>query len=267
MAHQRGDYAERWKHIKPAYLIQSTKDFIVFIDDEGDLDWETSREFDERNPELDPKLNSIINDAATLETTPCEGLSKEMNLHFKRLIGEGIARGLDGDFAGGMNMLSAAETYLQSRSQETSRRWYLTASSLMTLPFLLVGCIFWLCRKALIFYLGSGAFWVALSTVAGALGALLSVISRTGKLSFDCSSGKALHYLEGASRIWAGALSGVIVSLGVRTQMLLAPLSQGDKGPAVMLLAGFAAGAGERLASSIISKVNADGSKTLTTKN
>jgi hypothetical protein len=82
------------------------------------------------------------------------------------------------------------------------------------------------------------------------LGASLSVILRTGNQQFDCSAGRALHYLEGASRILAGALSGTIVALAVQTEVILALLLRGGKIMAIMILAGLAAGAAERLAPS-----------------
>jgi hypothetical protein len=114
--------------------------------------------------------------------------------------------------------------------------------------------------------LGIGMLWLMLSAVAGAMGALLSVIARTGKLQFDCSSGRMLHYLEGASRIWAGALSGIVVALAIRTEMFLAPLARGEKLYAVMMIAAFAAGAVERLATSIISSVGSGNAKLPTRK-
>jgi hypothetical protein len=73
------------------------------------------------------------------------------------------------------------------------------------------------------------------------------------KLKFDNSAGETLHYLEGASRIWLGALSGVIVALAVKSGFVLAPLSRNGDSITVLMLAAFVAGAGERLATSIIS--------------
>jgi hypothetical protein len=35
-----GDYAEKWSHIKYAYLILVDDHFIVFLDNDGDIDWE-----------------------------------------------------------------------------------------------------------------------------------------------------------------------------------------------------------------------------------
>jgi hypothetical protein len=45
----------------------------------------------------------------------------------------------------------------------------------------------------------------------------------------------------------------------VRSEIILAVLARGEKAPAIMMLAAFAAGAGERLATSIIPEVTSKG--------
>lgn len=258
---RRGDYAENWKHITYKYLIHAAEHYIVFIDDEDDIDWESSPEYDAKGHADPIRHNAITNDAALLEVTPCDGLRPNVRLHFKRLIAEGIVCSFDHDYENAAKMLKAAEAYILARGQETSRLWYLSASFGMAVPFVVVGLIVWIWRIAATRVLGPTGMWLCMAAVAGAVGALLSVIGRTGKLSFDCSAGRILHYLEGASRIWAGAISGVIVVLAVMTEMVLAPLTRGNKLPAVMMLAGLAAGAAERLATSIISTISAGGTE------
>jgi hypothetical protein len=250
----RGDYQEQWAHLDPQYLIRQTKGFIVFIDKEGDLDWETTSEYDEEGHQDDDAHNSIMNDAALLEVTPNEGLQPRQVLWFKRLIGEAMVCSFEHDYGNGRKMLVAAAQYVRDRSEETSRWWYLWASFVMAIPFALLGFAIWLWRQQAIVFLGSQGMWLVLASVAGALGALLSVITRSGKLKLDSAAGKWLHYLEGGSRIWAGALSGFLVSLAVRYEIIFAPFARGEKMPGAMLIAAFVAGAGERLASSIISK-------------
>jgi hypothetical protein len=72
----RGDYAENWGHITYKYLIHAAEHYIVFIDNEGDIDWESSPEYDAKgHPDLH-KHNAITNDAALLEVTPCDGLPR-----------------------------------------------------------------------------------------------------------------------------------------------------------------------------------------------
>ncbi len=251
------DADKNWPHIHPKYLIRSSRDFIVWIDDELDIDWQSSDEYDAEGHEDSHKHNLILNEAAALETTPCDALATSMKTHFKRLIGEAITRSFDHDYPSAGEMLEAARAYILARSQETSRFWYLSAAFGMVAPFVVAGGCLWLWREPLTGALGESAFWLLLSAVAGSLGALLSVIGRTGKLEFDCSAGRALHYLEGTSRIWAGALSGVVAGAAVNTEMILAPLSRGERTHAVMMLAALAAGTGERLATSIISTIGA----------
>jgi len=255
MTNKRGDYADKWAHIQHEYLVHAAEQYIVFIDKDLDVDWETSREYDAIGHKDRGRHNAILNDAAFLESTPCDGLNRHVQLHFKRLVGEAIARSLDQDYTSAEKMLKAAREYISARSQETSRFWYLSSSSVMTLPFILAGSAFWVWRDVFSRLLGPGTFWLAMSMVAGSLGALLSVIGRSGKLHFDCSAGRRLHYLEGASRIWAGALSGLLVALAVRTELILAPLARGGKMIPAMMIAAFVAGAAERLATSIISTI------------
>jgi hypothetical protein len=78
------------------------------------------------------------------------------------------------------------------------------------------------------------------------------VIGRTGKQHFDCSAGKRLHYLEAASRIWAGAISGVLVSLAVHAEIFLTAITHNGNMQAIMMLAALSSGISERLAVSII---------------
>ena len=245
---------KKWQHVLPELevLIHATEDFIVFLDTELDVDWETTPEYDAKGHRDNAQFNRVRNHVALLETTPCAELPLGMKEQFKRLVAEGLDRGLEHDYAAAQGILNTASEYILKRSQETSRCWYLTASTMMTLPFIIVGVIFWTTRIPLIDRIGQGPFWLTIAAIAGALGALLSVIGRTGKLQFDCSSGRLLHYLEGASRIWAGALSGLFVGLAVRADLLLTALTRAGRVPAIMILAAMASGAGERLASSII---------------
>jgi len=45
---ESGDYSDRWAHFKPKFLIVRTRDFVVGIDHELDVDWQTSPEYDAR---------------------------------------------------------------------------------------------------------------------------------------------------------------------------------------------------------------------------
>jgi hypothetical protein len=153
-------------------------------------------------------------------------------------------------------MLAAASFYIQARSQEQSRYWYVTASALMTLPFLVGGCAIIIWAALTNRSLNDNTTLLLISLSAGALGALFSVIGRSGNLTFASSSGRRIHYVEAASRIGTGVVAGIIVAFAVRNGFILSPLAENEKIPVIALLAAFVAGVSERLLTSIISTID-----------
>lgn len=254
---KKSDYSDFWceqiDDFDSIYLIRSDKKFIVYLDKHYDIEWLTTPEYDDHGAQDQQQHNAISSEGAALECAPCHGLSNEIKKQYKRLIGEALSFNFEDDYAAARRMLEEAKAYIRARSQEISRYWYLSASSIMAAVMIVMGALIWIFREAIGAWLTADFIWLCLATVAGSCGAWLSVIGRSGQLKFDCSAGKTLHYLEGASRIWAGALSGVLVALAVRSGFVLAPLSRDGDSLIVVMVAAFAAGAGERLATSIIS--------------
>jgi hypothetical protein len=252
--------SDQWKALQEEvrYLVFDCPDFIVFIDHELDLDWDTSPELnhslEERGNDTKAHHYKVLTQAAVVETMPSDGLNNEMKLRFKRLVGEAIVCCLEMQYENALNTLGFAREYLRDRTQETSRFWYLSSSMMWALPFGFVAGGFWMERSALTSFLGDKAFWLIIASCAGAIGALLSVMSRTGKLAFDSASGFRLHCLEALSRISVGALAGGLVGLAIQSKLFLSLLSVDSQTHVVMMIAAFVAGAGERLAPSIIAE-------------
>lgn len=240
------------------YLIYEDSRFIVYIDDDTDLQWETKEDFDKILGQLDEKSRrqyyNVMTRAALVETLPTDGLTRKQEQRFKRLIGEAIVCCFEGEYDNALSALGYAREYRGDRAQEISRYWYLSSSILFALPFAVVAAALWLGRTSVIPVLDVEPFWLAMAICFGALGALLSVMSRTGNLAFSSSSGLRLHRLEALSRIGVGAMSGGVLDLAVLSKLFLSPLSAGEQVHVVMMLAAFAAGASERLAPSIIAQ-------------
>jgi hypothetical protein len=231
---------------------------IVFIDHELDVDWDTTdeldRSFEEKGGDSKAQHYKVFAQAAVVETMPSDGLNDEMKLRFKRLIGEAIVSCLDLQYENALSTLGFAREYLRDRTQETSRFWYLSSSMMWAVPFGLIAAGFWIERSALTAALGDQVFWLIIASCAGAIGALLSVMGRAGRLAFDSASGFPLHCLEALSRISVGALAGGLVDLAIKSKVFLSLLSADSQTHVIMIIAAFVAGAGERFAPSIIAE-------------
>jgi hypothetical protein len=250
--------SENWSQLenRVRYLIRDEKDFIVYIDHDLDIEWETAENLDRlleaKGNDIKAKHYSVLAQAAVVETMPTEGLDAQRILRFKRLVGEAIVCCLECQYDAALSALDFARDYLRERTQEVSRFWYLSFSMFFAVLFILIACFFWFWRASLILIIGGGAFWLVIAGCSGALGALLSVMSRTGNLAFNSSSGRRLHRLEALSRISVGVLSGGLIGLAIQSKLFLWPLVSGSEPHLVIMIAAFAAGAGERLAPSII---------------
>ncbi|CAJ0785122.1 hypothetical protein [Ralstonia chuxiongensis] len=252
-----GDYKEKWSHIRQHIEIRRTNDYCVGIDEKLKIDWGTSEEYDQRELAKEDaqrkRCSAILADIAVEEACPRDDLDKDVVIRYKTLLGEAYVLCFEGEFDGAQRTLERAKKYMALRSEERSREWYVEASAVATLPFLAIFAALWCARDATAAFFGVNAFWLLLSGCGGAIGALFSVIARSGKLEFDVGAGKRLHYVEGSSRIVAGAISGLVVGMTVRSDLVFGAFAR-DHLSLVTILAAIAAGTGERLATSIISK-------------
>lgn len=248
-------YYDRWKHHEVGVRIRICEEYIVHIDVRGKLDWEV---IDKPEPHITEaqavELNSAYCDIVVNEKRSLEGYTPEQREHYLTILGEAYVHWIERDVSTVKRLVQAAKKYYQERSEETSRRWYLNATIRVFGLCLLAGLLAWITQDAVIRMIGSHAFKIGLSAVAGTIGALFSVIARSGKLKFNASAGRNLHELEAASRIAAGAISGVIIYLALSSEIILGALLKNSHRTEIALLASIAAGAGERLATSIISK-------------
>jgi hypothetical protein len=258
------DYRGFWHLTDKQCPIMITKQYAVFLDAEGDLDWQTTEAFDnELTLRVAPKqLNSVLNQVAILRSYPVEHLTRIQRNNFRMMVGEGLARGFEFDPMSAMEMFQKAGEYATARNQEVARSWYLCATGLTTGLFAVILSFSWNYRVAAIEEYGRPAFCIGFAGCVGALGAFFSTLSRVGRTPLDPSAGWKLHWLEGFGRILIGVLGAAVSLLAVQAGFALTVLS--DKGLAGLIVIGFVAGFSERLIHTIIKRVelnpiNADG--------
>ncbi|WP_345971813.1 hypothetical protein [Sulfurimonas diazotrophicus] len=250
------DYNEaKWGELEVKYLVLDSQEYIVFIDNQNQLDWITSDEYDAKGHADLSKHNSVLHRIAVLECRPNDHLSEKVILDFKRLLGEALSSSLSDDYETADKIIIDAAHFIQNRGEELSRQWYLSTAGYSTLIILLIGIVAWLFRDYLITMVGKTFFICSLSMVAGALGALLSIIMRMGEAKLDVHAGKTIHELESRYRIIAGMLSAFLITLGISSETIFPALATVHNPNIFIIFISFVAGMSERLAPSISSKL------------
>src|SRR5690606_22261496 len=166
-------------------MIYRTPTFCVWIV-EGSYDvwWHYEPE------ELPQGLSAITSRAAQLEAVQIQALSNSARLAFRCLIGEGIARALEGDMGAASSTLDAAEAFVKARLEERARTWHLVialiAGVLAVLALTGIGLFdkcggFRLCEEVPVEPVYCG--------LMGIFGAVFSVASRANKISADPAAG------------------------------------------------------------------------------
>lgn len=250
------DLEKRWGFLPIKVLIYATTEMVVFLDEEFDVDWQTTDEYDEEFDKIYSgsltDWGNIQNQVSVLHAVPIDFLSQTQRLSFRRMVGEALARGLQGDFGNAKAMLNHAQAFVQARNEEISRTWFLEASSICCILILIIALIIIYCLKHGL--LNSDIkFQLAISGSAGALGALLSVFQRLTKIPLDPTAGRKLHYYEGSARILTGVVAGWVSQLAVKLGLVLTILA--DKGWPAIFIVGFIAGISERFLPSLIKQV------------
>jgi hypothetical protein len=170
----------KWPGIDVAYLILEAEEFIVFLDPDLDVDWMTSKQYDDGGPKDPSRRNEILNRAASLECIPNDHHKRSVRLNFKRMIGEGVARSLDNDYDSASRILDQAHAYIADRNVETARFWQLSTGCVLGVIFAFCEVLLWTLRVRLIGAWGESAYFLLAAIGAGCLGAVLSMIFRMG---------------------------------------------------------------------------------------
>lgn len=260
-----GQYDELWKNHKYSCMkiIRITNDYIVHVDTQHNIDWETTEAYDSTKTE-EEKIASekALSHCLIAERKPIGGLSNEAVLSFKTIIGEAIVNCLEKNYEGTYEILKLADEFRVDRVIEKSREWYLVFTTLITATVILITLL--INSKSILFfdellpYINIGTWAIA--------GACLSIILRSGNLKNASYSGQRLHFVESGCRLVGGFVTGQIVYLGIKSGVLFSSLIGNSNSQYMIYLLALLAGASERFAPSIITKIDEPTLTTETTK-
>jgi hypothetical protein len=233
-------------------------EFIVFLDKQLDVDWETDDKFDQyidATGTMKADLRKILHLVALLEPV-AQNWPDDLKLSAKRMLGEAIVSVLEGDTDVAAKAVKSAKDFMMIKSKQVSRFWTLKACLFTGAVAAVLGTVVVVFRNQIIGFIGQTQFLLSLCFFAGCIGALLFVVLKLGKQpNADSTAERHLHYLEGVARIVGGGIAGVLIGGMVKLGLILPVFSQAGMETLAMCIAAMLAGASERLAAGIITKV------------
>lgn len=210
--------------------------YIVFLDGNSEVDFETTDAYDDEYPQCKERLNIVYNRIEDLEHRPAvQYLSSKNQKALVRLLGNALAAELDTAGTVADQTLQMAEQFLKQRTTEISRRWLLLGAFGVTIISWILWQ--WFLPKDFMFF--------------GCLGAFFSILCKTGKLEYDCEAGAFLNILEVISRFFAAIISAYLAGQLFEADLLFTAL-KGSQTVSFLPLIYFVAGFSERLIPSIV---------------
>ncbi len=238
---------------KVRVLLLATKSCIVYLCQDLYVEHWYTDNFVEPEEKV---YSEVIGRMTHLEAQSMNLLAPEHMEPFRFMIGEAVARMLDEKTSEhAMEIMDKAEDFMNKRSKERARIWYLFASFLTAIPFLLIGLGLWLLQTPIIARYGASAFQVAFGAFLGAPGALLSVITRSTNINVEAAAGPRIHYLEGGARVIVGVIGAFIAALAVKANFALGVINDTKAGLPLLMLLCVIAGYSERLVPELIHRV------------
>ncbi len=152
-------------------------------------------------------------------------------------------------------LLDKAEMYLKTRGTENARIWYLIGSSITAIIYLIILCIIGFYRSDITNSYNLDTFEIIFGTLIGGLGAVFFIFTRSNKIIMDPAAGAFIHYVESASRVFAGSLGALLIALAINANVILGIIKYSDYSFPLLLTLCFCAGASERFVSGIIKKI------------
>ena len=231
--------------------------YIVFLDAESELDWMTTDEYDERHEKTRTEREKILSKVEAMQHRPAvRYLAKRLKKDFHWMLAETWVYALNDEFSLANSYLLDVKNYLESRNHEICRRWQILFSFLFAFIFSIIFVVLFVNADTI-----SESFQITVPhikefcyTVFGGLGALFSILCKTGNTAYNCESGRALNALEIFCRIFAGLISAFIAFHLFELDLVFSAFKTQDHITAVRIIICFISGFSERLVPSLINK-------------
>jgi hypothetical protein len=252
-------YEIEFPEVDSKYLVLYDEgNFIIAVDTELDLDWETTDAFENKTSAPDKQqIGSTRTTATRLEGKVGKLWPKAMRLHCKRMIGEAMARAYSLEHAESQKAIQHAEAFIRQKSIEVSRYWILLSCFVFACGILLIGAALTIDTETYAAILGKTFHLILQASCLGGIGAFLSVITRLGSFQINSEAGLALHFAEAGAKIAAGSICGFLMALLISAGIILPACSAATNSKLGLLALSMVAGMSARWVPNILAKVQA----------
>ena len=238
---------------------------MVYLDHYLNVRWKRKTDvFDNGVFDADPMhVERILAKAQTIGAMPTPFLTAEQREATARIIGEAVALALCGDVRAANQTLKDARNFIKAKAIEKARIW--TVEGSLGSFFILAICFSAIANIAPEVKMESPHIIefireLSIAAIFGLIGSQFSVLQRVDKLDVAPLAGATPHIVEAFSRIFMGALAGIIMYVILRAQLFFGfidhkPTGQGIPEHWVTWTLVIVAGASERLIPSFMTTI------------
>lgn len=229
--------------------------FVVFIDVEGDLDWETKEVMDENIRDNEVFHYVLANVDVLIHQAGISCLSPEIRRSLMWHLGRAIVLVFDGQEKLARDMVVLASKFSYARLLEQTRKWqqmfYLIIYILTLLSFaLLYNCLD---------NFGMEVKTVINAVLFGCTGAVISGILNLRKFCYSGGAGRYMQFLQVMSRYVTGSIGAWFLTMLFQTGIIFHNFQGMENEGSILAVIGVIGGFSERMVPSLLEKFTMEG--------
>lgn len=240
------------------YVVYATKDFVVTIDEQLSLNWQTEVGFGKYAPDFGEVVGSCELSDALVDRI---FIDQKTRMDYKKMLGAVIGRILDdGNSSSARMKLGIIDDRINEHGREKMRMNYIFAS-LITVAILLVLFLVILVYKKYILAWGFNPIICIIirCSLFGGIAAFLTTFARFQNYKGSLVAGIGIHRLDGVLRIVYGLIAGLIIVLAVKSNIVVGFANPPETStPYILYFLAMVAGASEVLIPNLIKQTEGE---------
>jgi hypothetical protein len=230
-------------------IISADQTFIVYIDDSDIICWTTSPD----HTQYGKDFGYIENQISHWESICNRLFIKKEAFDYKTLLAEGYARMLDsGNDDDAIKIINDTADRIKLQGDHILKQSYLLASLASTILVTILLILFVLEKTFICTLVEKSVYQIFVAGFFGGIGSFVSCMIKVNNYVPELTSGKRIHQIDGVIRIIYGLLSGVIVALGIKANIIFGFVDSLQKNIYILYFLGAISGASEFLLPNII---------------